>query len=116
MELEEIEKEIEKELRAGERFYYIKYGNKIIVGVRMGYDLKHDEFEIYYCEDYNMVTSGLINKNDAFSEDTEEWFLCKKCGLDVHGKDGTCLCKKENQKLIKNKFLISEEKTEVKDE
>ena len=62
-ELNEIKKEIEKELRAGQPFYYTKYGNKIIVGVRMGYDLKHDEFEIYYCEDYNMVASGLIKKD-----------------------------------------------------
>lgn len=58
-----------KQLKSGEPFYYRKFGNRIIIGVRMGYDDKHDEYEIYFCESYKMIKNGIIRKLKSEGKD-----------------------------------------------
>jgi len=60
MAINENIKEIFKDLKEGEQFSYRLIDGKLFIGVRMGYDNKCNEYEIFECKEFRKVKEGLF--------------------------------------------------------
>jgi len=57
--IKRIRTKIIKDLKSGEPYSYVLGQGELIIGVRSGYTDAHDEFQVYYCDRYNLTDEGI---------------------------------------------------------